>query len=553
MHFYNNYTLWHSYEKVEKSVYRNLSWEIYEDNGGGIMCKSFAILICLVIQSFATSFYVDPVNGSNSGDGSPLKPWATAADVFMANLIESQEGASYPHKEGNALNVKNSGAPVKAGDTLLLLSGYHGELSISRYYNSEYITIMSKPGATPVVRNVVVSAAAKWRIQGLTVTPQSVNPYKKTVLVTIESHNYSGPSRDIEVSDCKLYSVQDASLWSMGDWDTLSCNGFYVSAKKAIIRGNYLKNVNFGISVTADSCLVTKNTVENFAGDGLRGLGNYDVFSHNVVMNCYDVNANHDDGFQSWSVGDSGVGTGVVKGIVLSGNIIINYTDVNQPFRGTLQGIGLFDGFFEDWVVENNIVLSDHYHGITFLGARNCRIVNNTVCDINSVTPGPLWIMIGKHKNGELSTGCVIRNNLTTKLTIESGCEVTNENNMLIDNPENFFVDFSNRDLHLKAGCAAIDAGIVRDIPDIDIVGNSRVYGTTVDAGAYEFHNSMSIVNKLCARQKNGMNLPVLMNVYNSNSMQYRGVIYTLSGQKRQPRIPVTTATRNVFLLNGSR
>jgi len=400
---------------------------------------------------------------------------------------------------------------------------------------------------------LLISAGEKWRIQGLTVTPQSVNPYKKTVLATIESHNFSGPSREIEVSDCKLYSVQDASSWGMGDWDTLSCNGFNVSAKKTIIRNNYLKNINFGISVTADSCLVEKNTIENFAGDGLRGLGNYDVFSHNVVMNCYDVNANHDDGFQSWSVGDSGVGTGVVKGIVLSGNIIINYTDINQPFRGTLQGIGLFDGFFEDWVVENNIILSDHYHGITFLGARNCRIVNNTVCDINSVTPGPLWIRIGNHKNGALSTGCVIRNNLTTKLVIEEGCEVANEHNVMIDDPEKYFVDFSNRDLHLKTGCAAIDAGIVKNIPDVDIDGNNRVYGTTVDAGAYEFRDGMSIVNKPGIRQKNSRYIPVLFNIDYSNSIQNRGVVYTLSGQKRQIGIPVTTATRNIFLENGSR
>lgn len=511
------------------------------------MIKSLILVSGIVIQSFAHSFYVDPVNGSTTGDGSPGKPWGTIADVFKQNLIESYEGESYPHKEGYALKNKNSGAPVKAGDTLVLLSGYHGELSISRYYNSDYITIMSKTGATPVVRNILVSAAGKWRIQGLTVTPQSVNPYKKTVLITIESHNFSGPSRDIEVADCKLYSVQDASPWSMGDWDTLSCNGFNVSAKKAIIRGNHLKNINFGISVTADSCLVTKNTIENFAGDGLRGLGNYDTFSHNIVMNCYDVNANHDDGFQSWSVGDSGVGTGVVKGIVLYGNTIINYTDSNQPFRGTLQGIGLFDGIFEDWIVENNIVLSDHYHGITFLGARNCRIVNNTVCDINSVTPGPIWLMIGKHKNGQVSTGCVVRNNLITKLVIENGCEVTNENNVVIDNQENYFVDFQNRNLRLKPGCAAIDAGIIRDIPVHDIDGNNRVYGTTVDAGAYEFGNVLSISHRPGPGQKHTASLPVLLNTHNNRLMQNCGGIYTLSGQKWNSGVFLNDAMRKVF------
>ena len=147
--------------------------------------------------------------------------------------------------------------------------------------------------------------------------------------------------------------------------------------------------MNFGISVTGASNVVERNVIENFSGDGLRGLGDYGVFEFNTVKNCYDVNANHDDGFQSWSVGPGGVGTGVVRGIVLRGNRILNYEDPNQPHRGTLQGIGCFDGFFEDWIIENNEILTDHWHGITLSGARNCRIVNNTVVDLNTTSPGP--------------------------------------------------------------------------------------------------------------------------------------------------------------------
>ena len=52
-----------------------------------------------------------------------------------------------------------------------------------------------------------------------------------------------------------------------------------------------------------------------------------------------------------------------------------------QPHRGALQGIGCFDGMFVDWIIENNVIIVDHYHGITLGGARGCRIVNNTVID----------------------------------------------------------------------------------------------------------------------------------------------------------------------------
>ena len=60
---------------------------------------------------------------------------------------------------------------------------------------------------------------------------------------------------------------------------------------------------------------------------------------------------------------------GEVVGLVLRGNTIINYEDPDQPHRGTLQGIGCFDGMFVDWIIENNVIIVDHYHGITLSGA----------------------------------------------------------------------------------------------------------------------------------------------------------------------------------------
>ena len=53
-----------------------------------------------------------------------------------------------------------------------------------------------------------------------------------------------------------------------------------------------------------------------------------------------------------------------------------------------MQAIGCFDGWFVNWVVENNVIITDHWHGITFLGMRDSRIVNNTVIDLDDVSPG---------------------------------------------------------------------------------------------------------------------------------------------------------------------
>jgi len=234
---------------------------------------------------------------------------------------------------------------------------------------------------------------------------------------------------------------------------------------------------------------VDRNVVENFSGDGMRGLGDYTVFSHNTVMNCYDVNANHDDGFQSWSVGADGtVGTGTVTGVVLRGNTIINYTDPNQKLRGAMQGIGMFGGTYVNWVIENNVIIVDHWHGITLLGAKGCRVVNNTVIDLNSVKPGPPWIQIDAHPDGTAPSGCTVRNNLVTDLNSAS-TGVTEDHNITIKMTAlgTYFVDAAKNDLHLKAGCPAVDKGSATQAPKTDHDGVPRPQGTAVDVGAYEW------------------------------------------------------------------
>ncbi|MBN2717236.1 MAG: right-handed parallel beta-helix repeat-containing protein [Deltaproteobacteria bacterium] len=307
-------------------------------------------------------------------------------------------------------------------------------------------------------------------------------------MVDIDSHDWQGPVHDIVIESCRLQSVDDASSWTLDDWNTLPANGINADGTRITIIGNYLRNVNFGISVGATHSTVVGNTVENFAGDGMRGLGDYTLFAYNTVKNCYDVNENHDDGFQSWSVGDDGVGTGTVRGIVLRGNTIINYEDPNQPFRGTLQGIGCFDGMFEDWVVENNVIYTDHWHGISLYGARNCRIVNNTVLDPNAEEPGPPWIMIADHKDGTPPENCVVANNLATSI---SGVDtLENLGNIIIDDPSALFVDMSGFDFHILPQSAAVDAGLSEYAPELDLDRILRPQGSGVDVGAYEWHEA---------------------------------------------------------------
>lgn len=446
--------------------------------------------LCLAsVQVQARDFYVDPVNGSPSGDGSASHPWRTIQSAdggFDAGLVESQQWDKLPYTPQSKLVARNPGAPVRAGDTIWLRSGDYGELLIDGYYNLGNITIAAAEGHTPRLSGLHIRSSSNWTIRGIAISAEFSPTYKRHTLVHLESHDWRGPIHDIVVEDCSLSSVADASPWTAADWDRLSCNGFQMDGTRMTIRNSRLLNVNFGISVEATHSLISGNLVENFAGDGLRGLGNYSTFQYNIVKNCYKVNANHDDGFQSWSVGPGGVGTGEVVGLVLRGNTIINYVDPNQPYRGTLQGIGCFDGTYVDWVIENNVIITDHWHGITLGGARNCRVINNTVLDENSSTPGPPWICIDKHKNGTPSVNCVVRNNLATDFRTAQG--VLHENNLRISDPAALFVDAAHFDLHLLPGAAAIDAGSSLDATKLDRDRIPRPQGNGIDIGAYEWH-----------------------------------------------------------------
>jgi hypothetical protein len=429
--------------------------------------KHFDVIFWLVLSLIvlphtdlhAVNYYVDPVNGDKADDGSSAYPWRTLAEVFSENHV------------------------FEAGDTIFLLSGHH-ESAIINGINTGYVTILPLEGHVPTLKKLTFSNAKKWKVYGLTVSPETAPSYSSSTLLTINSS-----ASEIIVDSCYAYSVEDNTPWSAGDWVSNACNGASISGDQNIVRNNHFLNVRHGILVEVEgqNNLIQNNVIENFSADGMRGIGNDNTFEYNTVKNCYDVDDNHDDGFQSYSRGTGGtVGTGTVYGIILRGNTILNYTDPSQPMRGTLQGIGCFDGMFEDWVVENNVVITDHWHGITLMGAVDCKILNNTVVDRNNTSPGPPWISITKHKDGTLGTGNVVRNNLTTSMSNDAGIG-TVDFNIIVSNYDDFFVDYNLFDLRLKEGCPAIDAGTDEEAPMIDRDGITRPQGAGFDVGAYEY------------------------------------------------------------------
>jgi hypothetical protein len=435
-------------------------------------------------QQSGNFFYIDPVNGDPANDGSAEHPWRTLQEVLTAGLIETRAYTDLPYTGDNPLETKNPGAPVTAGDTLVLLSGYHGIVDLMNVHNESTITIQAAEGQTPTLSSINLTSASNWRFKGLTVSPSAAPTYENKTLFSAVSHSWQGPSDHISIEDCRLYSVEDSSSWSADDWNDLAANAISMNGDYMTARGNLCRNVNFGITISGNNGTVVANTIENFAGDGMRGLGNDLLFESNLVENCYAVNANHDDGFQSWSINDDPPR----ERVTLRGNTIINFVGADYPLRGSLQGIGCFDGPYIDWVVENNLVITDHWHGISLYGAVDSRIVNNTVVDADDdpESPGPPWIMFHDHKDTTPSSGCLIRNNIAA--SISTSGDTVADHNYLLQEGDTIFEDPANDDYHLRADATnVIDAGSSDQAPTTDKDGTSRPRGSGIDPGCYEY------------------------------------------------------------------
>jgi len=402
-----------------------------------------------------------------------LLPCAAVPDeVIVSNTTELQ----------NAINS------VQGGDTILLNSGIYNGLTISSLNNSSVVIIKANTGATPVLSSVNIQNSSYWNLKGVVVKPRYTNGADGNTAVKLNGQYLVFENSTINYAD-------DISGWTASNWLARTGNGISMGGTHLTIHNNTITNVDHGIHGDATDSLVSGNRIINFRGDGIRGLGDRMVYQYNTIKNAYAVDGNHDDGIQSWSVGGGGVGTGVVRDVVLRGNTIINFENPDQPLKSALQGIGLFDGMYENWVIENNIIITNHWHGITMAGAQDSRVVNNTVLDANMVSPGPPWVRISDHKDGTHSSGVIVRNNLSTDFSLGAG--VTSDHNIEFGMEElsTYFLSPSEGDYHLKSTSPAIDAGSADNAPSIDIEGTLRPQGAAWDVGGYEFSVGDGIIS----------------------------------------------------------
>ncbi|MBN2457210.1 MAG: hypothetical protein JXB29_11860 [Sedimentisphaerales bacterium] len=445
-----------------------------------ILCLVPAISAVLPSNTSAQTYYVDPANGNLNNDGTYDKPWSTLQAVFDNRLIETYT---------NTGQIKNLGAPVKSGDTILLRNGYHGRIDYTGGYNTEYITIAAQTGHTPKLRNIELESVSKWKFIGLNISPE-YNQESKVGdrLFSVQNHNTYGNSSHIWIEDCNIFSASDISSWSTEDlWYSLSGGIRMDSVGYTTIKNNHIWNVGYGIT-TGWYPLIEGNLIEYFSHDGIRpGGGN---IRYNTIKNVIRLptpigqSSRHCDAIQLL--------TGYFHDMEISGNLILDYDNPAWGWAGTVQGIGAFNegGDYHNITIENNVILTSHNIGIKFDDPNGVKVLNNIVMNLHDSNDSDPPTITFVNNGFGYPENCIIRNNMAHSWSGGGGIE--QDHNLDLDNYnwDDLFVQWQNSqslNLRHKQGSPAIDAGSSLSAPAVDIERAARPQGAGFDLGAYEY------------------------------------------------------------------
>lgn len=389
------------------------------------------------------TFYIDPGRGSLRGDGSKMRPWRTLAEVFSQNLFAN--APTHWDNQHRIMVRNNPLAPIKSGDTLVLMSGDHGRVliqgqfggPITGYDNADFITVEAAPGANPIVQQLQILGAGKWIFRHLTfehanttgkyVTAGNGNTAKDIWLAMV-----LGGSHDIVIQQNIFRSKGNTAQWAPEDWRAKRVSGALDYGNRCIaLLSNKFENIGFAIQTQkSEKVLIENNTINNFTDDGIDYGSDDLLIKSNVITNSIeDRDGFHRDGLQ----GQPANPKIPVTNVVIDSNQIIRIAAAGLKYPALLQGIDAFDGIWDNITVKNNTVITHAYQGISFYGVHHALLQHNVLLDdsgklLNCVNSSPICnasdviydhkmvpnINVIRSKDGLPSRDVVIRDNIAT-------------------------------------------------------------------------------------------------------------------------------------------
>lgn len=434
----------------------------------------------------------------------PTPVWAAAISDFFPNCAKPTASTGRtltvnPQARGQGSYASLSAAiqAARPGDTVSLVTGEYGDLTLTGANQGDFITIAAGQGQTPRFTKVRISKpASRWKLSGLTVSGFSAKTegYLLTVL--------GGDNIILERN--KLNSQPGALAWKPYVANSPDTPSHGINARQSScisIQDNEIRNVFHGMEFGGDQngnngkfFLVSGNTIDNFAGDGIEHYGSHVRILNNKITNGHnlcDDKCVHSDGIQGWNYNHQPL---LNTDVVIDGNTIIAQTSRDLPLPvATLQGITIFDGKWDGVTISNNLVITTAYHGITVNRVKNGAIVNNTVAPINSGKMRP-WIMANPDKQDPSFASVISRNNVVGGI-IRPGTPdrpgTISDHNVGLKDAAAFagaFIKFDQEnfafDMRPSRGSPVIGAGSREGAPAVDIEGKPRT--GAIDAGAYQ-------------------------------------------------------------------
>lgn len=366
---------------------------------------------------------------------------------------------------------------VKGGDTLLLKGGAYGPIDIKASFDTPVI-IQSQTEKSAHFDWIQLSAGVRnITLKNLSVWPSNPAEGRNFLVRSFET------TSDITFDGLDIRSEEQAAdfmSWSAAKWKARMYSGILMEGQRSVAIRNKLTGINFGITI--GSGRVVNNFINGYSGDALRAYSN-SVVKRNRVLNCVQIDENHADGFQSWAASEP------VRNLTLDSNVIIEWTgDQSHPLRCGLQGIGLFDGPYDNLTITNNLVAVSSYHGIAVYGARGARIINNTVVHVFGKTAQEPWLGVFDFKSGAPSTDVLVANNAAMRFmgTTNAATRVEFRKNSVIGTPGSVFENPSAFDYRPRAGSGLINSADAAVAPPRDILNKVRPSGGAPDRGSYE-------------------------------------------------------------------
>ena len=242
---------------------------------------------------------------------------------------------------------------------------------------------------------------------------------------------------DIHLFDARGYGAPDHANyrnWTIAEWKARKIDAALVrGARCSVVRCDW-SAVYFGPQLHAGKeNAVIYNVVRGFSADAYRAVGGPDhIMRGNRSYDAFQIDANHSDGGQFWSIGPTGgAGGGVMYGLTYEDNLHVADAgpasrDPNAAPLAMMQGMGGFNGRFDGWTVRRNTIVTHAaaHHGITLAGCDNSLIEGNMVLDLaGRITGGKgyeeVYINIGAG-----SVGTILRNNIGAKITLNGVSQI---------------------------------------------------------------------------------------------------------------------------------